>query len=92
MMPVSDALRDLVKGLRLKPKPLADLIPDVQALADRVEKMEEALDALLLAYAHSEAAGDGGSVDWDDIDEAFDQAKKCRPGKYEALVRELGGS
>lgn len=56
-----------------------------------LEDVEIALDALLLAYALSAAKGDGGSVNWDDVDEAFTQAKRLRPGKYEALVRELGG-
>lgn len=88
----SDVLRALVKDLRTKPKALADLIPDVQLVADRVEKMEEALDALLLAYAYAdETVAPGRGVDWDDLGEAFDQAMKARPGKYEALVRELGG-
>jgi hypothetical protein len=90
-MTLSEELRAAATQLRRKPTPLAELIPVLQRLADRAEKQEEALDALLLAYAHSEVAGDGGSVDWDNVDEAFDQASKCRPGKYEALVRELGG-
>jgi hypothetical protein len=63
----------------------------VKAARERLEDIEVALDATLLAYARSEAAGDGGSVDWDDLGEAFELAKKLRPGKYEALVREMGG-
>ncbi len=88
MSSLSQSLRALVADIRRKPTPIGDLVPAVQAAADRAERMEDALDALILAFAYNHDGN--GKIDWDDVTEAFEQARKCRPGKYETLVRELG--
>lgn len=55
-----------------------------------VAPLTRAVGALLLAYAKSDPSfGDGGSVDWDDLDAAFALAKQAMPGHYEALVRQI---
>jgi hypothetical protein len=50
-------------------------------------QLEEATEALLLAYARND---DGqGSIKWDDLDAAFILAKLALPGRYEKLVAQL---
>ncbi len=47
-----------------------------------------ALVKLLFAYAKAEA-DNSSSVDWSDVDEAFETAKEALPEYYECLVDEL---
>lgn len=46
-----------------------------------------AAQLLILAYAHNHDGN--GSIDWSDIDRAFEQAKTEQPGEYRAMVREI---
>lgn len=77
-------------------------VDEIDGLCERINcgpgdsKAEAAARQLLEAYALGEAAGDGGSVDWENVDHAFVLAKDALPGVYEAMVQELtnyaGGS
>jgi len=49
--------------------------------------MEQAAEALLLAYAKNDEGS--GSIDWADLDHAFETAKLALPGRYEELVTQL---
>jgi hypothetical protein len=48
-------------------------------------KAEDTCKSLILAYAQGEA--NGGSVEWSDLDAAFELAKKAYPGYYEAALK-----
>ena len=53
----------------------------------RAHRLEDAVEALLLAYAKNDGGMD--SIDWDDVDAAFVLAKHALPGRYKALVRQI---
>lgn len=47
---------------------------------------ESAAELLLTAYAKGQFTG---SVDWDDVDGAFEAAKAQVPGRYQSIVRQV---
>jgi hypothetical protein len=47
-----------------------------------------AIEQLLLAFAKGEL--NGGKIEWDDIEIAFDYAREAMPGRYLEIIRELG--
>jgi hypothetical protein len=52
--------------------------------------MEMALEQLLLAFAKADPErGSGRSVEWSDIELAFEMAREALPGRYLEMVREL---
>jgi len=46
-----------------------------------------AVDQILFAYACND--GGDGSINWDDLDDAFVLAKLARPGRYEEFVTQI---
>ena len=52
---------------------------------------EEALRQLLLAYAKGDCdlPNGGGTIEWEDLNTAFDWACDAMPGVYEKIVDEL---
>lgn len=53
--------------------------------------MEPALEQLLWAFAKADPdrGMSGASVDWDDVQLAFEMAREALPGRYLELVRTL---
>jgi hypothetical protein len=47
-----------------------------------------AIEQLLLAFAKGEL--NGGKIEWEDVEIAFDYAREAMPGRYLEIVRELG--
>jgi hypothetical protein len=47
-----------------------------------------AIDQLLLAFAKGER--NGGKIEWEDIEIAFEYADGAKPGRYQEIIRELG--
>lgn len=58
-------------------------------LRRRIERLERAARELLTAYARSESAGDGGGVEWEDIDGAFEAAREALPMEYEYILAQM---
>jgi hypothetical protein len=50
-------------------------------------RLEDAADAILIAYAKND--GDRIGIVWDNLDAAFVLVKKALPGRYRALVRQI---
>lgn len=48
---------------------------------------EDALFQLLLAYAKGEL--NGGAMNWEDVDIAFETAKEAMPDAYKDIIKEL---
>jgi hypothetical protein len=59
----------------------------VNRTARELEAAQEANGALLVAYALGELRG--GSVEWEELNQAFNLAQAASPGRYEALRDEL---
>lgn len=59
-------------------------------LADsKLVMAEDALFQLLLAYAKGEK--NGGAMDWEDVDIAFETAKEAMPDAYKDILEQLEG-
>jgi hypothetical protein len=56
---------------------------------ERKNNMERAIEQILIAFARGEI--NGGSIDWFDLELAFEFARKAMPGRYSEIVREMGG-
>jgi hypothetical protein len=50
---------------------------------------EAALRQLLLAYARADEELGSASIDWGDLDQAFELAREALPGVYLELVEEM---
>ena len=57
-------------------------------MTNRTQKIADmALEQLLVAFACGEL--NGGYIDWEHIETAFEHAKEAFPGRYEAILTEL---
>lgn len=54
--------------------------------AMNIEEAVRCARAVLAAYARGEAQG--GEIEWDDVDQVFELAKRALPGEYERILAE----
>jgi hypothetical protein len=75
-------IQQLAEGWLRQRMALHPTAPSVQAAEAR--ESQDAATLLLHAYARGEASG--GSIDWDELNTAFIQAKAEHPGAYEQIL------